>query len=200
MKERARTTMENLINTYLREGEQVRWQGQPQPIPLLDNGSRMLILRKWALTVVIAGGLILAHIGSQSTPRMGFVALVLACGAVLMLTPLLERSGLMKSRYYITNQRIIHMTKDKVFYYMDLADVDAFEVESQLTEQDSLVLGSAAFADAKKHIRWRACHPMEDPEAMRNRDHVDGMVFYNIGASAASAAQLLREMGCKRAA
>lgn len=200
MKERARTTMENLINTYLREGEQVRWHGQPQPIPLLDNGSRMLILRKWALTVVIAGGLILAHIGSQSTPRMGFVALVLACGAVLMLTPLLERNGLMKSRYYITNQRIIHMTKDKVFYYMDLADVDAFEVESQLTEQDSLVLGSAAFADAKKHIRWRACHPMEDPEAMKNRDHVDGMVFYNIGASAASAAQLLREMGCKRAA
>ena len=31
--------MENLINTYLREGEQVRWQGQPQPIPLLDNGA-----------------------------------------------------------------------------------------------------------------------------------------------------------------
>ena len=200
MKERARTTMENLINTYLREGEQVRWQGQPQPIPLLDNGSRMLILRKWALTVVIVGALTLSYLSAQDSPGMGFPLLAVACGAVLMLTPLLERSGLMKSRYYITNQRIIHMTKDKVFYYMDLADVDAFEVESQLTEQDSLVLGSAAFADAKKHIRWRAYHPMEDPEAMKNRDHVDGMVFYNIGASAASAAQLLREMGCKRAA
>ena len=200
MKERARTTMENLINTYLREGEQVRWQGQPQPIPLLDNGSRMLILRKWALTVVIVGALTLSYLSAQDSPGTGFPLLAGACGAVRMLTPLLERSGLMKSRYYITNQRIIHMTKDKVFYYMDLADVDAFEVESQLTEQDSLVLGSAAFADAKKHIRWRACHPMEDPEAMKNRDHVDGMVFYNIGASAASAAQLLREMGCKRAA
>ena len=200
MKERVRTTMENSINSCLREGEQIRWQGQPQPIPLLDSGSKMLILRKWALTVLIVGALILSYLCAQDSPGMGFPALSLVCGALLMLTPLLERSGLMKSRYYITNQRVIHMTKDKVFYYMDLADVDAFEVESRLTEQDSLVLGSAAFDDAKKHIRWRACHPMEDPDAMKNRDHVDGMVFYNIGASAASAAQLLREMGCKRAA
>ena len=192
--------MENMIEAYLREGEQVRWQGQPQPIPLMDNGSRMLILRKWALTVIIVAALTISYLSAQDAPGIGFPLLAVVCGAVLMLTPLLERSGLMKSRYYITNQRIIHMTKDKVFYYMDLADVDAFEVESQLTEQDSLVLGSAAFDDAKKHIRWRACHPMEDPEAMKNRDHVDGMIFYNIGSAAATAAQLLREMGCKRAA
>ena len=192
--------MENMIEAYLRQGEQIRWQSQPQPIPLLDNGSRMLILRKWALTVLIVGALTVSYLTAQDDPGIGFPLLAVACGAVLMLTPLLERSGLMKSRYYITNQRVIHMTKDKVFYYMDLTDVDAFEVESHLTQQDSLVLGSAAFDDAKKHIRWRASHPMEDPEAMKNRDHVDGMVFYNIGSAAAAAAQLLREMGCNRAA
>ena len=41
---------------------------------------------------------------------------------------------------------------------------------------------------------------MEDPEAMKNRDHVDGMIFYNIGSSAASAAAVLKDLGCRRAA
>ena len=62
------------------------------------------------------------------------------------------------------------------------------------------MLGSAIFADAKKYVRWRASHPMEDPEAMKNRDHVDGMIFYNIGSSAASAAAVLKDLGCRRAA
>ena len=192
--------METLLNAYLREGEQVRWQGRPQEIPLLDNGSKMPILRKWVLTVIIAGALLISYLSAQSQPGAGFITLVLLCAAVLMLTPIFERRGLMKNRYFITNQRLIHMTKDKVFYYMDLADVDAFEVETQLTDQDSLVLGSAIFPDAKKLIRWRACHPMADPEAMQGRDHVDGMIFYNIGSAAADAAQVLKEMGCKRAA
>lgn len=30
---------------------------------------------------------------------------------------------------------------------------------------------------------------------MKNRDHVDGMIFYNIGSSAASAAAILKDLG-----
>ena len=85
-------------------------------------------------------------------------------------------------------------------YYMDLADVDQYGIVTDLSDQETLVLGSAIFADAKKYIRWRANHPMEDPEAMKNRDHVDGMIFYNIGSSAASAAAILKDLGCRRAA
>ena len=39
--------MEKKLNEYLREGETIRWQGQPAEFPLMDNGSRMQILRKW---------------------------------------------------------------------------------------------------------------------------------------------------------
>lgn len=49
--------MEKKLNEYLREGETIRWQGQPAEFPLMDNGSRMQILRKWALTVIIAAGI-----------------------------------------------------------------------------------------------------------------------------------------------
>ena len=55
------------------------------------------------------------------------------------------------------------MTKGGMFYYMDLADVDQYEIVTDLSDQETLVLGSAIFADAKKYVRWRASHPMEDP-------------------------------------
>lgn len=192
--------MEKKLNEYLREGETIRWQGQPAEFPLMDNGSRMQILRKWALTVIIAAGILIAHMQSQMPPRMGLVAVVAACALVVVLTPVVEKSSVMKNRYWITNQRIIHMTKGGMFYYMDLADVDQYEIVTDLSDQETLVLGSAIFADAKKYVRWRASHPMEDPEAMKNRDHVDGMIFYNIGSSAASAAAVLKDLGCRRAA
>ena len=63
--------MEKKLNEYLREGETIRWQGQPAEFPLMDNGSRMQILRKWALTVIIAAGILIAHMQSQMPPRMG---------------------------------------------------------------------------------------------------------------------------------
>ena len=138
--------MEKKLNEYLREGETIRWQGQPAEFPLMDNGSRMQILRKWALTVIIAAGVLIAHMQSQMPPRMGLVAVVAACALVVVLTPVVEKSGLMKNRYWITNQRIIHMTKGGMFYYMDLADVDQYEIVTDLSDQETLVLGSAIFA------------------------------------------------------
>lgn len=192
--------MEMKLNEYLREGETIRWQGQPVNFPLMDNGSKMQILRKWALTVIIAAGALIAHMQSQMPPRMGLVVVVVACAMVAMLTPVAEKSSLMKNRYWITNQRIIHMTKDGVFYYMDLADVDRYEIVTDLSDQETLVLGSAIFDDAKKYVRWRANHPMEDPESVKSRDHVDGIIFYNIGNSAAAAVAVLKDLGCRRAA
>ena len=112
--------MEKKLNEYLREGETIRWQGQPANFPLMDNGSRMQILRKWALTVIIAAGALIAHMQSQMPPRMGLVAVVVACALVVVLTPVVEKASLMKNKYWITNQRIIHMTKGGMFYYMDL--------------------------------------------------------------------------------
>ena len=191
--------MEEKLNAYLRKNEQVLWQGQPESFPLLDNGSRAAILRKWALTVIVASCLVAGYVPNHHGEGMGFVIAVLACSAILLLTPVLEMKGNMKCRYWITNQRVIQMTKDKVFYYMDLADVDDVAIVKDKTVTDSLAVGSAAFRDAQKYIRWRACHPMEDPEAAKGRDHVDGMIMYNIGGAEAAAA-LLRKLGCGSAA
>lgn len=191
--------MEEKLNEYLRAGERVRWQSQPENFPLLDNGSRMQILRKWILTVIIAGGLLISYISAQQSPGMGFIIVVLLGAAGMLLSPVMEKRSILKSRYWITDQRVIQMTKDKVFYYMNLEDVDAFEVVKDMTAKDCLVVGTPVFQDAKKYIRWRADRPKEDPEAMKDRDHVDGMILYNIGNAEAGAA-LLKELGCARVA
>ncbi len=191
--------MEEKLNAYLKKGEKVLWKGQPEQFPLLDEGSKTGILRKWVLTVVVAAGLIAGYIPNHAASEMGFVVGVLVCAAVLMALPFIEMRGLMRCRYWITDQRVIQMTKDGLFYSMDLADVDDLSIVKGKSVKDSLAVGSASFKEAQKYIRWRASHPMEDPEAIKGRDCVDGMVMYNIG-NAEAAAALLRRLGRVEAA
>ena len=48
--------MEERLKTYLRPGEQVRWQGRPAPFSLLEAEAKKQILLKWGLTVALGGG------------------------------------------------------------------------------------------------------------------------------------------------
>lgn len=191
--------MEKNLNKYLREGEFVRWQGRTEDFPLLSNDSKSQILCKWAVTVILSCSLMIAHTATQQTPKTGFMIVVSLSALAMILTPLMQKRALKKNCYWITNQRVIHMTKDGIFYSMDLAEVDHVEILRDRAAKDCLVLGSAAVEDAKKHLRWRASHPMEDSEGLRAKDWVAGMVMYNI-SNAAAAAGILREMGCKTAA
>ena len=45
--------MEERLKTYLRPGEQVRWQGRPATFSLLEAEAKKQILRKWGLTVAL---------------------------------------------------------------------------------------------------------------------------------------------------
>ena len=126
------------------------------------------------------------------TVRRGAAALVpvVLLAAVLILSPIVERSNLMQNRYWITNQRAILMSRDGSFYYMDLADIDTYEVIRGKSDQDCLALGSEIQEDAKKYVRWRSCHPKEDMTGAKERDHVKGLMFYNIANIADAVAQL----------
>ena len=181
--------MEKKLRDYLRTGEVVCWQGKPQPFSLLDCGTKSAILRKWILTVLIIGGVLIAYIPRHGSAD-GFVWLMLLLAAVLILSPIVERSNLMQNRYWITNQRAILMSRDGSFYYMDLADIDTYEVIRGKSDQDCLALGGEIQEDAKKYVRWRSCHPKEDMTGAKERDHVKGLMFYNIANIADAVAQL----------
>ena len=51
--------MEERLKTYLRPGEQVRWQGRPAPFSLLEAEAKKQILLKWGLTVALGASFIL---------------------------------------------------------------------------------------------------------------------------------------------
>ena len=55
--------MEERLKTYLRPGEQVRWQGRPAPFSLLEAEAKKQILLKWGLTVALGGGLLAVAAG-----------------------------------------------------------------------------------------------------------------------------------------
>ena len=69
--------MEERLKTYLRPGEQVRWQGRPAPFSLLEAEAKKQILLKWGLTVALGGGLLAVYLSRTEAPSMGFIGLVL---------------------------------------------------------------------------------------------------------------------------
>ena len=179
--------MEERLKTYLRPGEQVRWQGRPAPFSLLEAEAKKQILLKWGLTVALGGGLLAVYLSRTEAPSMGFIGLVLLVAAVILISPVAERRNLMGEQYWITNQRAILMTRDKTFFYMELSDIDDLQVVGGTTKGKSLVLGRCLFEEAKKLLRWRACHPKVDVQSHDETDRALGMIFYGVqGAEAAA--------------
>ena len=116
--------MEERLKTYLRPGEQVRWQGRPAPFSLLEAEAK----KQWGLTVALGGGLLAVYLSGTEAPSMGFIGLVLLVAAVILISPVAERRNLMGEQYWITNQRAILMTRDKTFFYMELSDIDDLQI------------------------------------------------------------------------
>ena len=83
--------MEERLKTYLRPGEQVRWQGRPAPFSLLEAEAKKQILLKWGLTVALGGGLLAVYLSRTEAPSMGFIGLVLLVAAVILISPVAER-------------------------------------------------------------------------------------------------------------
>ena len=124
---------------------------------------------------------------------------MLGITAIVVCSPVLEKMRLMKCRYWITDQRVIQMNKDKLFYSMELYEIDVFKVMADGRAENCLVLGSSVFDDAEKYIRWRANTPRNEAETGNRRDHAEGLVFYNV-EDVETAAALLKALGCAQVA
>ena len=92
-------------------------------------------------------------------------------------TPVLtEQRSLQKVRYWITDQRVIMMNKEKTCYGMELADIDTWKRVRGMSDRDCLVLGSSIFDEVKRQLRWRAVHPKTAGQDQAGR--VEGMILY----------------------
>ena len=120
--------MDKELREYLREDEQVRWQGRPEPFPLLEGSIKNRILRTWIVTGVVVCGLLVWYFNFYEDKSAGFLGLMLIIAALIVISPVMERRNLLGQSYWITNQRVILRTRDNSYYYMNLDGIDEIRV------------------------------------------------------------------------
>ena len=179
------------IERYLREGERICWQSGTAPFPLLESGERWKIIGKWIGTVVATAALLALYIGQGREWSVKAVALILLIAVLMLLSPVIERRSLLGQRYWITNQRAILMTMDQTFYYMELSEIDDFQLLRDRTVGDCLILGGCLFEEVDRQLRWRACHPKTDIQNDSQRGLAQGLAFFSV-ENGAGAAECLR--------
>ncbi len=184
--------MEDEVRSYLRPGERICWQGKPAPFLLLEQGAREQILRKWVLALAGAAGVLAVYLTANGSWNLGFVGLVILAVAAVIVSPFTEAKSLRACHYWLTDQRAILMTRDKTFYFMDLSDIDEYQVVERAGGEKCLVLGGELFPEIHKQLRWRACHPKMDLRENEEEDRAQGMIFYEI-PDADAVAELLEQ-------
>ena len=170
--------MDEKLREILNDGEQVLWSGSPAPFALLDrhagNGRKILI--KWISVAVLASALIIVYMMNNDPVSPGFLTVVIGISLLLILSPLVDRYNILGTRYWITDQRVIMMNKEKTCYGMELADIDTWKRVRGMSDRDCLVLGSSIFDEVKRQLRWRAVHPKTAGQDQAGR--VEGMILY----------------------
>lgn len=172
--------MDRKLRGYLKKGEYIRWQGNPARFELLEGVYHTRILGQWILAVLFGSGTLVAYLSMGGEKNPGVIGLVLLVAVVLILSPLMERRNIRGQRYWITDQRLILMCRDRSLYYMPLQDVDTCRIIRDQTEWPCLAVGGAVLEDAEKLLRWRACHPKVEMEAKNTDECAAGMIFYGI--------------------
>ena len=179
------------IERYLREGERICWQSGTAPFPLLESGERWKIIGKWIGTVAATAALLALYTGQGREWSVKAVALILLIAVLMLLSPVIERRSLLGQRYWITNQRAILMTMDQTFYYMELSEIDDFQLLRDRTVGDCLILGGCLFEEVDRQLRGRACHPKTDIQNDSQRGLAQGLAFFSV-ENGAGAAECLR--------
>jgi len=190
---------EQALRGFLRDGERVCWQGKTESFPLLENDAKWRILAKWIGTAVVTSAILLMYTGNNQERSVKVVGLVLLVAAVLVLSPITERQSVLQQHYWITDQRVILMAKDRSLYYMELSEIDDFKTVKGKTAHDCLVLGSCLFGEIDRQLRWRACHPKTDMQGGGDADQAMGLVLFNVSNAEGAAAHLRQRMSGARA-
>lgn len=187
-----KVSAEQAVKANLREGEEIRWQGETEVFPLLEKDAKGLILAKWIGTVIAAIAFLILYMTYNNNGNMMNVTLIVLAAAIcVIVSPVLERQSVLRQHYWITNQRAILMTKGQSCYTMELSEIDDIQVVKGKTAQDCLVLGSCLFHEVDRQLRWRACHPKVDVQHENGADtaedliifRAEGMVFFNVSDS-----------------
>lgn len=181
------------LRRHLREGETLLWQSQPKDFPLLEGQMKTRIIVEWILAVAAAVWFFYVE---RNNPGfgLGVKALVALVVAAIILAPVVERYSLKKQKYFLTDQRAILIAGGRDFYYVDLDQIDAWEVIRDVAQGECIAMGSVILGEVRKQLRWQSCHPKIDLQEAKSNGEVLGMVFY-LPQDVDRALELLKKVG-----
>ena len=187
--------MDKELKETLRDGETVRWSGRTAPFPLLGERTKQATILKWVGTAAVTCALLGTYCTRNAELSWKFISIIVLIAGMVMVSPLVERWNILGQKYYITNQRVLLVTRDKSVFYMDKAQIDRMERVSASGEGDTLVLGGVIFEDIKRQLRWRACHPKTNLQGQDGQDRAIGIALYGIRDADVAQALLQRPEG-----
>lgn len=179
------------LKRFLREGERVLWSSAAEPFPLLAPDAEVPILAKWTVTCLVTIGTLWLYLGSGGTAE-GVVGAILLIAAALVLSPVVEYRNLRRQQYWITSQRAVMMSADRTVYYLELPELQNFQVVHSRGGMDCLLLGGAAAEYTEGKMRWRSCHPELRDETSGQEVQAAGMIFFAVDSVNTAAAVLSR--------
>lgn len=182
--------MEEIVKNKLRNGEKILWKSGPKKFPLLEKGTRFIILRLWVITVALVSCLVGGYVTQNENWNPELAIGIIVLGLLVISSPIIERVRVSKERYFMTNQRVFLVMSAKTVYEMELSAIDAVKVVDDLTEHTCIAMGSGLFESMRKEMRWRACHPLMGVQDTEHRGRVDGIVFYDVEDAAGAMAIL----------
>ena len=167
------------VERYLRRGERICWQGETGRFRLLEPDVRGLVLGKWVGTGAAGAALLALYLGEQAWNPWAAGAILLGT-CLLLLSPVLEWDELRGQRYWMTDQRVLVMTKDRRLYAMERREVRYIRVVRRRDGQDCLVLSRDGFPEAEGQLRWCACHPKSRQHRGEAEARPVGRVLYGV--------------------
>lgn len=135
--------MENKLNEYLLDGEEVLWTGAPK-VTLLDKVYKSKYLMKVAIVAALALGVLgfyVYYLSANEMPlKLSFMVIVMGIAAVILAVDVQDVKKLNQALYAVTDQRLIAVV-GKTADAVELWKIQEHAFEEDEAGQVSLMCG-----------------------------------------------------------
>ena len=169
------------IGSILKEGEDIEWIGKAEPFKLFDSVHKKSLLSGWAICIGVALALTVAYTfaisGNTQGVNAGVIVFIVGLPLFIMIRPALDKMGLKKIAFVMTNKRAIVFTSSAKHSGMELEKIDEAVVLSKNNGTCDVVFGSAVSDTPEHKLRYLTMMPKNTDDEEKT---IVGMAFYNI--------------------
>ena len=169
---------ETTMKKVLQKGETVLWGGQPLRFSMFNSSNWKSKLLPAILIAVLTLAAITAFFLLSADPSPFIAIVIFLVGFFIFILPFVEVATIRGVDYFLTNQRILCMTGERINASLSLQKKGTPKMVSEPEGGYSLLIGSAVTCPHNSH-RKKA-----DDGDMNKEEAVTGIVFFNLSKEA----------------